>query len=138
MSASDLHTCGVKNDGTVACWGDDRRGQASPLGCVPALVRLGQPFTCDIVIGNLTGNPLTGATLVMSSGVGQSCIDSPGTRRAVCTLGKLAPGQGVTVRLSQRFTIGLLPPQLCFNLTLSAGTAAPYMPTRRVCVAATM
>ncbi|HCP61715.1 MAG TPA: hypothetical protein DIU14_04485, partial [Actinobacteria bacterium] len=30
VSAGRYHTCGVKTDGTVACWGDDTSGQATP------------------------------------------------------------------------------------------------------------
>src|SRR2546428_13907003 len=30
VSAGFLHTCGVTTDGTLACWGDNRNGQASP------------------------------------------------------------------------------------------------------------
>ena len=30
VSAGDSHTCGVKADGTIACWGRNDRGQAPP------------------------------------------------------------------------------------------------------------
>ena len=30
VSAGGLHTCGVRTDGAVECWGDDDYGQATP------------------------------------------------------------------------------------------------------------
>jgi hypothetical protein len=30
VSAGHYHTCGLKTDGTLACWGDNSYGQASP------------------------------------------------------------------------------------------------------------
>ena len=30
VSAGGIHTCGVMRDSTVACWGDDSAGQATP------------------------------------------------------------------------------------------------------------
>ena len=30
VSAGEFHTCGVRKDGSVVCWGDDQFGQASP------------------------------------------------------------------------------------------------------------
>ena len=32
VSAGDGHTCGVRSDGSVACWGDDEYGQATSPG----------------------------------------------------------------------------------------------------------
>ena len=32
VSAGFYHSCGVRSDGTVACWGDNSSGQASPPG----------------------------------------------------------------------------------------------------------
>ena len=31
VSAGVWHTCGVRTDGSVECWGDDDSGQATPL-----------------------------------------------------------------------------------------------------------
>ena len=36
VSAGDYHTCGVKTDGTVACWGDNDDGQAPVVTLSPA------------------------------------------------------------------------------------------------------
>jgi alpha-tubulin suppressor-like RCC1 family protein len=30
VSAGEKHTCGITSDGTVECWGDDRKGQSTP------------------------------------------------------------------------------------------------------------
>lgn len=30
LAAGDLHTCGLRRQGNVQCWGDDRVGQANP------------------------------------------------------------------------------------------------------------
>ena len=30
LTAGYGHSCGIRTDGTVACWGDDYFGQASP------------------------------------------------------------------------------------------------------------
>jgi len=36
VSAGDLHTCGVRTDGSVECWGDNSAGQAPELTLSPA------------------------------------------------------------------------------------------------------
>ena len=41
MSAGEIHACGVRTDGTPACWGDDNLGQAAPPGGAPELTGLG-------------------------------------------------------------------------------------------------
>ena len=30
VSVGDAHSCGLKSDGAVACWGDDPFGQSTP------------------------------------------------------------------------------------------------------------
>ena len=32
VSAGMYHTCGVRTDGTLACWGNNNSGQATPPG----------------------------------------------------------------------------------------------------------
>ena len=32
VSSGFTHTCGLRSDGSVACWGDDQYGQATPPG----------------------------------------------------------------------------------------------------------
>ena len=32
VSSGELHTCGLRVDGSVDCWGDDEYGQSSPPG----------------------------------------------------------------------------------------------------------
>ena len=48
VSAGANHTCGIRTDGTVACWGDNRWGQANPPGGVFTAVSTGFSFSCGI------------------------------------------------------------------------------------------
>src|SRR5207253_2635523 len=42
------HTCGVKTDGTLACWGDNGFGQASPPSGSFTAITAGSDHTCGV------------------------------------------------------------------------------------------
>ena len=48
VSAGRFHTCGVKRDGSVACWGWNRSGQAAPRAGEFASVSAGERHTCGV------------------------------------------------------------------------------------------
>ncbi len=48
VATGDTHTCGVKQDGTVACWGSDAYGKATPLPGSFSQVSAGLEFTCGL------------------------------------------------------------------------------------------
>ncbi len=48
VSAGDLHTCGVKPDGSVQCWGYDDFGEATPPAGEFASVSVGIGHTCGL------------------------------------------------------------------------------------------
>ena len=48
MSAGFYHSCGIRVDGSVACWGDDTAGQASPPEGSFKSVSAGQQHTCGL------------------------------------------------------------------------------------------
>ena len=48
VSAGYLHTCEVKSDGTVVCWGNDEWGQATPPPGEFASVSAGRLHTCGV------------------------------------------------------------------------------------------
>ena len=44
-----MHTCGVKGDGTVACWGDDYYGESSaPAGTFTQVSASSRRHTCGV------------------------------------------------------------------------------------------
>ena len=48
VSAGSGHTCGVKGDGTVACWGRNSQGRATPPAGEFASVSAGSQHTCGL------------------------------------------------------------------------------------------
>ena len=48
VGAGERYTCGVRDDGTVECWGDDRYGQATPPGGTFASVSAGYEHACGV------------------------------------------------------------------------------------------
>ena len=48
VSAGDPYACGVKTDGAVACWGDDRSGGATPPEGRFESVDAGRGYTCGV------------------------------------------------------------------------------------------
>ena len=48
VSAGQFHVCGIKTDGTVACWGDNNNGQGSPPGGTFLQVSASDVFTCGV------------------------------------------------------------------------------------------
>ncbi len=51
VSVGQEHTCGVRTDGSVACWGDDKYGQATPPGGEFVAVSAGGYHTCGLITG---------------------------------------------------------------------------------------
>ena len=48
LSAGSEHTCGVKTDGIVACWGADECGQATPPAGTFSQLSAGSEQTCGV------------------------------------------------------------------------------------------
>jgi len=48
VDAGSLHTCGLKQDGTVPCWGENGYGQSTPPGGVFAQVSAAWNHTCGL------------------------------------------------------------------------------------------
>src|SRR4051812_18342256 len=42
------HTCGIREDGTVACWGDNSSGQATPASGQFVQISVGTYYTCGV------------------------------------------------------------------------------------------
>ena len=69
MSAGGGHSCGVRTDGTIACWGDNRRGQAvAPSGAFTT-VSAGGGHSCGVRTDGTAecwGSDFSGAATVPS------------------------------------------------------------------------
>ena len=48
VSAGGWHTCGLKADGTITCWGDNSHGQRTPPGGAFGQVSAGGQHTCGM------------------------------------------------------------------------------------------
>ena len=48
MSAGHLHTCGIKTNGSVACWGRNLEGQSTPPAGTFTALGAGGDHTCGI------------------------------------------------------------------------------------------
>ncbi len=48
ISTGWAHSCGVKSDGTLACWGNNREGQSTPPGGTFSQVSAGSWHTCGL------------------------------------------------------------------------------------------
>ena len=48
LSAGGDHTCGIREDGTVECWGDNWAGQASPPSGIFHSLSAGRFHTCGL------------------------------------------------------------------------------------------
>ena len=46
ISAGDYHTCGIRTDDTLACWGYNYNGQSSPPSGTFKAVSAGNYHTC--------------------------------------------------------------------------------------------
>ena len=83
VSAGSLHTCGVRANETVDCWGDNRYGQARPPAGAFRTVSAGGSHTCGVRSDETVtcwGNDrygqataLTGTFRSVSAGGGHTC-----------------------------------------------------------------
>ena len=48
VSVAEFHSCGVRNDGAVVCWGPDYYGEATPPWGEFSSVSAGQEYTCGV------------------------------------------------------------------------------------------
>jgi hypothetical protein len=83
VNAGTSHTCGVRADGAVACWGDDGEGQASPPAGTFTQVSAGDFHTCGLHADGTVAcwgfnvhnqaSPPAGTFTQVSAGSGYTC-----------------------------------------------------------------
>ena len=123
MSAGGFHACGVRTNGTLACWGNNSSGQAVPPAGAFTQVSCGDFHTCGL---------RTNGTLTCwgANGFGQA----PALTLSPTSLSNGAIGQAYSQTISAAggvapytfaFTAGNPPP----GLSLSAGGSLSGTPT---------
>ena len=94
VSAGKEHTCGVRDDGSVACWGGNQYGQATPPAGEFASVSAGAAHTCGVrTDGSVAcwgATPPEGQFASVSAGAAHTC-------------GVRTGGSGATVRTAEPF-----------------------------------
>ena len=83
VSAGELHTCGVKSNGSVACWGSDEYGQVTAFDYSFDSVSAGSVHTCGVRSdgsfacwgsdGDGEATPPAGSFVSVSAGVFHTC-----------------------------------------------------------------
>jgi len=110
VAAGWLHSCGVRGDGTLACWGDDRFGQSSPPAGTYSAVAAGGGFDylylversqscaidaggelvcwggswCDYNIWTFCAPPNGSDLAAVSLGIGNGCLLEPVAGEPFC------------------------------------------------------
>ena len=122
VSAGGIHTCGVRTDGTVACWGNDRYFQSTPPEGEFASVDAGGVHTCGIRPDgtvecwgsdeNGQSTPPEGQFVSVSAGVAYTC--GLRTSGSIACWGQDSPGNRPT-------------PSAGEYTSVSAGNAAYYI-----------
>src|SRR5687767_11812133 len=90
VSAGGIHTCGVRTDGVVLCWGDNGQGQSTPPSGTFTAVSAGGIHTCGIRTNGMVAcwgangagqsTPPAGTFTVLTAGDAHSCgIRTDGT-----------------------------------------------------------
>ena len=113
VSAGGLHTCGVKTDGSVACWGYDHFGQATPPAGEFTSVSADGSHTCGVKIDGSVAcwgddtwdqaTPPAGEFITVSAGASHNCgVKTDGS--VACwgddTLGQATPPAGEFISVS--------------------------------------
>ena len=97
ISAGKNHTCAIRHDQTLDCWGDDARGQASPPAGQFRMVSAGGNHSCGITVDQglvcwggqeVTKRVPTGTFLAVSAGEEHACaittLDNDGYNTITC------------------------------------------------------
>ena len=119
VSAGRRHTCGLRADGSVACWGDDSDGRSTPPGGQFTSVSVGGDHTCGlraegsvVCWGADQSTPPGGQLVFVSAGGAHTCgLRADGS--VVCwgdnSYGRSTPpgGQFLSVSAGRAHTCGL-------------------------------
>lgn len=137
VSTGWLHTCGIKTDNTVACWGNNNDGQSSPPAGVFTQVTAGRLHSCGVRTGgrvtcwgnneyNQTASPEGIFTQVDTRADGTCGVKTDGSVECwgeAYLLGLYTPPSGTFVQVSSGLNHG------CGVEPLSAGeTTTPANP----------